>query len=448
MSEPQPSIHLMISYSRTDSKFVDRLEKDLKKRGYKDVWVDRRKLEGGQQWDIEIQNAIDKCDVLLLVLSPAALDSPFVKQEYERAIEKGKQVIPLRYHPTSTLPPDLAQLQQINIQADVNFEKQYKAGIRELMQALATHAKRQAEKQQKLPQAPQVDVSFGSLASAVMRSVWARPEVRWVSVLALILMVVPLGALLVSQVQEHNVLREVAQSHTATVGAIETQRMVSYQTLVPQETAQAATAAAIASQTEIAQAATATVVFASPYTALRPGPCDAGGASWTLFENSGQFPGKISCTSKDMLISGNAVTYFHAAPGHAGFTPQGAFPLHYRASVTMTLGSSGSVGMANLEGDFGGIAQWHIGIRQDGWWYTSLFNSSQYGGGESGYVRTAASYSMVMVVQGGYVTWLVNGVQVDKKELTSATMQPTGVALGDDPGGLAYFKDFVFTPLL
>jgi hypothetical protein len=38
---------VFLSYSRGDSQFVDRLEAELCVRGL-DVWVDRRRLEGGQ----------------------------------------------------------------------------------------------------------------------------------------------------------------------------------------------------------------------------------------------------------------------------------------------------------------------------------------------------------------------------------------------------------------
>ena len=43
-----------------------------------------------------------------------------------------------------------------------------------------------------------------------------------------------------------------------------------------------------ASTARMPVAATATVIFAQPYVAPRPRPCDQGGASWQLFEKSGQ----------------------------------------------------------------------------------------------------------------------------------------------------------------
>lgn len=136
MTTGQPSIHLMISYSRNDSAFVDRLEADLKAQGYS-TWVDRRKLEPGQRWDAEIRQAITQCDILLVVLSPDALASRFVRQEYLEALKRRKQVIPVRYYPTPELPRELRRLQLANFQAGVNFEATYVTGLADLLKAIA-----------------------------------------------------------------------------------------------------------------------------------------------------------------------------------------------------------------------------------------------------------------------------------------------------------------------
>ncbi len=87
-----PSV--FISYSREDSAFADRLEADLRARGFR-VWVDRRRLEGGQQWQTEIDRAIEQHQIMALVLSPASTNSPAVKHEYEYATTHNKQVVPV-----------------------------------------------------------------------------------------------------------------------------------------------------------------------------------------------------------------------------------------------------------------------------------------------------------------------------------------------------------------
>lgn len=89
MSETQPAI--FISYSRTDITFVDRLEADLQARQFR-TWVDRRRLEGGLDWLDQIQSAIDQCQMLVLVLSPDAAQSKYVRMEYRYALGTGKLV--------------------------------------------------------------------------------------------------------------------------------------------------------------------------------------------------------------------------------------------------------------------------------------------------------------------------------------------------------------------
>ena len=92
-------LSIFISYSRTDSDFVDRLEADLKARNFY-TWVDRLKLEGGQDCRSEIQKAIDHCQIMLVVLSPEAMASKYVRQEYDYADSEDKPIIPLNWRTT------------------------------------------------------------------------------------------------------------------------------------------------------------------------------------------------------------------------------------------------------------------------------------------------------------------------------------------------------------
>ncbi len=91
---PDTPISLFISYAHADSALVDRLEADLRKEGC-DPWVDRERLAGGLRWRRELQAAVDRSQVLLVVLSPEAVTSENVQQEYGYASEEGKVVIPL-----------------------------------------------------------------------------------------------------------------------------------------------------------------------------------------------------------------------------------------------------------------------------------------------------------------------------------------------------------------
>jgi hypothetical protein len=129
MSSGTP-VSVFISYSREDSSFVDRLEADLQARTFR-TWVDRRRLEGGQDWLDKIQQAIEQCDVLLVVLSPPAVASEYVRMEYRHARHKGKLVIPLDYKDCKEVPMDLNHIQW------VNFLGAYEQGLNDVLIALS-----------------------------------------------------------------------------------------------------------------------------------------------------------------------------------------------------------------------------------------------------------------------------------------------------------------------
>lgn len=99
---------LFISYSRKDASVVDRLELSLRQAGY-NVWVDRSNLRAGQAWSAQVGQAIDQCAALVLALSPAALRSAAVRNEYQHALKAGKPVLVAAIRTTRQPPPALRQ---------------------------------------------------------------------------------------------------------------------------------------------------------------------------------------------------------------------------------------------------------------------------------------------------------------------------------------------------
>lgn len=130
MSTAAP-LSIFISYSKTDTEFVKRLEADLKAHGFA-TWVDHSELQGGQQWLDEIQTAVDRSQVVVLVLSPDALLSSWVRKEYRYALTSGRRLIPILYRPCGELPLELGDIQYVDFQAD------YATCFQNLLTALAT----------------------------------------------------------------------------------------------------------------------------------------------------------------------------------------------------------------------------------------------------------------------------------------------------------------------
>jgi tetratricopeptide (TPR) repeat protein len=78
-----------------------------------------------------IQQAIDDCLALVVILSPAAMQSQFVRMEYRYAAKQGKLVIPALHIAPPKTPMDLDILQW------VDFQTSYDEGMRQLAQALS-----------------------------------------------------------------------------------------------------------------------------------------------------------------------------------------------------------------------------------------------------------------------------------------------------------------------
>lgn len=85
---------IFISYSRADTVFARQLYEALHGLGFA-LWRDRSEMEGGQNWWQQIQEAIEKSDTMVLCMSPAALASPVVTQEWRYARQVGTRVIPV-----------------------------------------------------------------------------------------------------------------------------------------------------------------------------------------------------------------------------------------------------------------------------------------------------------------------------------------------------------------
>jgi hypothetical protein len=128
---------LFISYKRGTKEdggsdiFVDDLQADLRIYGH-EVWVDRSKIEGGTERAAEIQKAIEWADAVLVVVTPAALASPFVADEIVRATQLGKPLFPLM-QAHATLQAPLSKFQWID------FRHDFSRGVRDLRAVLIYH---------------------------------------------------------------------------------------------------------------------------------------------------------------------------------------------------------------------------------------------------------------------------------------------------------------------
>lgn len=87
---------LFISYSTKDQEFAKRLHADLQAKGVR-CWFAPHDMRSGQKVHEQIDEAIRVYDKLLLILSPASMESEWVRTEiskaHKREIKEGKRIL-------------------------------------------------------------------------------------------------------------------------------------------------------------------------------------------------------------------------------------------------------------------------------------------------------------------------------------------------------------------
>ncbi len=122
---------VFISHSNLDQGFVTPLVKLVRDHGIP-VWHSRTNMVGAQQWHDEIGAALKRCDWFVVVLSPGAIASNWVKRELLFALNNNRyadKIIPLLYQPC-----DYEQLSwTLSLFQMVDFTGGFDDGCRELL---------------------------------------------------------------------------------------------------------------------------------------------------------------------------------------------------------------------------------------------------------------------------------------------------------------------------
>ncbi len=119
---PDDKISIFISYSHADKKWLDKLERHLKvlKRFIEPIeYWDDKKIKGGDKWKEEIEKAITKANVAILLVSTDFLSSDFIATDelpplLRKAEEEGTRILPLIVAPCAFTLSELSEFQAIN----------------------------------------------------------------------------------------------------------------------------------------------------------------------------------------------------------------------------------------------------------------------------------------------------------------------------------------------
>lgn len=113
-----------ISYARTHQAFVRRLADDLKEQGVS-IWLDVDDIAAGENWANAIDEGLNACDLMLLIVSTASMESKNVADEWQYYHDEQKPIIPILLE-TSRLH---FQLRRLNY---VDFTQGYTKSFRQL----------------------------------------------------------------------------------------------------------------------------------------------------------------------------------------------------------------------------------------------------------------------------------------------------------------------------
>src|SRR5205085_1699969 len=97
---------VFLSYARADGQDFARELRARLEGEHIPLWQDRVSLEGGRDWWLQIVEALDHVEFMVLIMTPAALHSPIVRKEWRYARQRGVCVYPVK----GPLPIDFAGL--------------------------------------------------------------------------------------------------------------------------------------------------------------------------------------------------------------------------------------------------------------------------------------------------------------------------------------------------
>jgi WD40 repeat protein len=132
MAGPAP-LRIFISYAHRDgATLAVRLHRDLTAAAF-EVWLDTARLHGGDTWTLEIEQAIDRSQVVLALLTPASYTSGICRAEQLRSLRQGKCVIPILAAPGTDIPLHLEPKHYL----DFTDDRSYDAAFRSLLADIA-----------------------------------------------------------------------------------------------------------------------------------------------------------------------------------------------------------------------------------------------------------------------------------------------------------------------
>jgi hypothetical protein len=100
---------VFISYACEDSEIARKLSRWLEGAGF-DVWLDESNILPGDNWAEKVSQALKESQAMVVLISPAAMDSKWVRHEIEFALgtkEYSGRLVPVFVGSRDRIPDDM-----------------------------------------------------------------------------------------------------------------------------------------------------------------------------------------------------------------------------------------------------------------------------------------------------------------------------------------------------
>jgi len=168
---------IFISHSSKDNTFGNRIVRDLREALRNDdaVWYDTQGgLNGGNIWWEEIIQELEQCNIFILIISPEAMESEWIRREFNIALTSKKHIIPLLYRKCE-MRIDLKIIQAIDFLSPITYQSSFENLMKVIGGVTPSRAKKPSQPQGTLLFT--YDIHRSGLSSVA----WAPEHVRSVS---------------------------------------------------------------------------------------------------------------------------------------------------------------------------------------------------------------------------------------------------------------------------
>ena len=109
-------VKLFLSYASGDKDAAQKISEELRGCGF-EVWDPEQEILPGADWNVELKNALETSEAVVVLISPEAMESRWVSHEISYVLGERRfrgRLIPVLLRPTKGAPWILESLQPVH----------------------------------------------------------------------------------------------------------------------------------------------------------------------------------------------------------------------------------------------------------------------------------------------------------------------------------------------